>query len=377
MHNIMGKIKILMVLGTPAREGAQSFCVNILKRIDKNIFHVDFVFMSDEKNGYYTEITSLGSSIFSLPHYNGLNKLVFKRAWNSFFDSHYYDIVHAHATGAAYIYLNIAKKHDCITISHSHSAYYRGNALAILIKKISAKKVARISDYCLACSKNAAIRLFGKRYSFMNNFYLMPNLIFTDNFKYNVANCDKIKVQLSLEKSARIYGHLGSLTKPKNHSFLLDVFALIKKKESNSVLVLVGDGPLMPSIIKKAKKLNIFESIKFVGNVSNPNDYLHCFDVMIFPSLFEGFPMSLIEAQACGVYTIASDTITTETVLSDNIEFLNIKQGPYLWAEKAMSVVKQIDKQKSFEYVKQSIYDIDKGVHILENIYKTAFNCRK
>lgn len=366
-NNIM--IKILMVIGNPERGGAQTFAVNVLKNIDRNNFQIDFVFMSNRTDGYYNEIKSLGSTIYQLPKYNFINKKSFKNSWHKLFGEHKYNIVHAHATGPAHIFLKIARQYGIATISHSHSASYRGSVLEKLAKKASVRKVRKFSDYWFACSDLAAKRLYGKKYQQYSNYYYIPNMIDPDRFKYDGTVAKETKRELKISDNNRVYGHLGSFSKPKNHAFLLNSFKKILVNNPNSTLLLVGDGPLRPEIENTIAKLDMAKNVILVGSVADTHKYLFSMDVMIFPSLFEGFPISVLEAQAAGVVVIASDRITKEVCLTDHIYYHSLSEGASNWADFASSVPLVTDRSKSNFVISQTKYNIENGIKNLESIY--------
>ena len=156
-------------------------------------------------------------------------------------------------------------------------------------------------------------------------------------------------------------GHVGRFVEQKNHSFLLDVFDQMYKIDNNVKLLLLGDGPLLPKIEEKAKKLGVKDKVIFAGSKMNVWNYYSMMDLFIFPSLYEGLGMTAIEAQANGLYCIVSDNITKEVMATNNIEFMSTQQSPKLWAEEAMRHINcriQINYFAENEKMLQSVFNI-------------------
>ena len=132
-------------------------------------------------------------------------------------------------------------------------------------------------------------------------------------------------------------GHIGRFNKQKNHEFLIEVFKALHDKHPNSLLVMVGNGHLRPSIEKKVDQLGLSSCVRFLGIREDISDIMQGMDLFLFPSLFEGLPVVLVEAQAAGLRCIVSDTITSETDVSGRLEFVSLKESPDEWADKILS----------------------------------------
>lgn len=364
----MEKIRILVVLGNSGRGGAQTFAVNLLRAIDKNCFQIDFVF-NELEDGYEKEIRELGSKIYLLPRFKGFNWINFNKKWNELLSNNKYDIIHGHVSSSASIYLKIAKKHGLKTILHSHSAGYRGNPVVIFIKKIFTFRAKKYADYWFSCSEKAAVRLFGKNYANNKRYYEIPNAINTNAFAFNLETRKKIREELGVSDNCFLVGHVGSLTYPKNHEFLLDIFGAIKSIKNDSKLAIVGSGPLEARVKNKAKKMNLLESIIFAGCVPNPNDFLMSFDLLIFPSRFEGLPVTIVEAQATGLLVLMSDVITTHVKITDLVNSMSLKEPAYVWAKKACELKLIEDRRLYSKTVAETSFDTKKMSEMISNIY--------
>lgn len=362
------KIKILMVLGNTGRGGSQAYVMTVFRNIDKTKFQVDFVASFTEDNDYSEEIKELGGTLYLLPRFNMLNYFSFCKSWNSFFYEHHYDIVHGHATGAASIYLSIAKRRGCITVSHSHSDGYRGGVFARLLKYLLAKRVRTVSDYWFSCSSKAAERLYGLEYKTFERYYEMPNAIDVEKYKYDPQVRENVRKALGVGSKTILYGHVGSFSVPKNHKFLLEVFRSIHEKDKSSKLLLVGSGPLETEVLSFIAAYELTDSVILKGTVSNVPDYLYAMDAMIFPSLFEGFGIAVLEAEASGLYTIVSDNIPKEVCIVDCVKRLSLEDSIQLWVDGALSIP-SLNREHYNDIVSKTKYNINTSIQQIQELY--------
>jgi len=168
-------------------------------------------------------------------------------------------------------------------------------------------------------------------------------------------------------------GHVGNFTEPKNHLFIVDVFNELQKKQPNSRLVLIGDGHLRLVIEAMVEDLGISDKIDFLGVRTDIPDLCKMLDVFIFPSFYEGLPVTLIEAQATDLKIFASDTITKEVQISDRLTFLSIKESPEIWAEKIIGSF-PYKRADNSELIQKSGYDIKKNAMALQEFYLNQKN---
>ena len=281
---------------------------------------------------------------------------------------HKYDIVHGHSSNSASVYLDVAKKMGCVTIAHSHSAGFRGNLIHRLFKRFFASRIKKVADYWFACSSIAAEHLYGKDYSNHKNYYDIPNAIIANKYLYDESIAISIRNSLRVDKNDFLCGHVGSFTAPKNHCLLLDIFKEVLKKNSNAKLVCCGAGALLPLIKERAKLLGISDNVIFTGIVKNCNDYMMAMDVLIFPSLFEGFPMTIIEAEATGLPIVMSDVITEEVDITDCVHRMSLNEQPALWAD---NIVRLKSKNRIVynSIVEDSKYNMKTGAKFIMSLY--------
>lgn len=351
-------IKVLQVFDKMDRGGAETFIMNIYRNIKDVNF--DFVTYTKEKGDYDDDIKSLGGTIYHLPRFNVINYFKFKREWNNFFKNHpEYRIIHGHAQGTAAIYLKIAHKYNLYTISHSHNTCF-GKGLKGLIKKIFQKSIGKYADMKFACGTEAGLKLYKN-----NDFKVIYNSIDLDALeKYEDKSLLKEKYGFG---NNFVIGHVGRFVLEKNHEFMIKLFNEFLKKKPNSLLVLIGRGEKEEEIRNLVKSYGIQDKVKFMGVRSDIPSLLKSMDIFIFPSLFEGFPLSLIEAQATKIKCLVSSNVTKDTMISNNIEFLDLDID--LWLDNMYIE----DKEVIFNETKE-IFRISKTCDYLSKFYKEVYN---
>lgn len=371
------KTKVLMVLGSTAMGGTQAFLLNILRNIDLDRFQVDLAVNRDIKDGGISEeVREMGCNIYFWPPFKVYNYAQFVRFWRSFLSNHHYDIVHGHSTNSAAVYLKVAKNMGCVTVAHSHSAGFRGNKFQQLIKSFYAKRVGKVADYWFACSRKAAERLFGNAYRTYPDYYDIPNAINAENYLYDVNKANEIRTHLGISEDEFLCGHVGSFSAPKNHSFLLDIFCEVLKIRPNARLVCCGTGALLPQIKTQAAALGISDKISFPGVVKNCNEYMMAMDTLVFPSLFEGFPITILEAEATGLPVVMSDVITHEVDLTKLIHRQSLEDSPLEWA-KTICNIDQLDRPSQNHFISETNYNMRTSIMTITDLYERMLKLTK
>lgn len=360
------KYKVLHCLSFMNRGGAETFIMNILRNIDRTKYCFDFLLQSSEGH-YIDEIKELGGKIYTIPlRSNGL--INYCNSLNRFFAEHQneYDAVHEHTSSLSSIeVLYYAKKWGVKKrILHSHNTNQAGLFHHFLhyINKPIVRYLA--TDY-LACSEVARIWLF-KYTGILSKSHVVNNGIDTSLFEYSDSKRFKIRTELGISSDTFVIGHVGRFDVVKNHTFLIKIFNEILFRRSDSLLLLVGGGELMDDIVDEAKSLKINGNVKFLGVRGDIDKLLSAFDVFVFPSLYEGLPVSLVEAQASGLPVFVSNNVSPEVKLSENLKFLSLDEGPAFWAEQ-ISCLPKTDREKNGKCVEEKGYSIFNTVKFLIN----------
>ena len=170
-----------------------------------------------------------------------------------------------------------------------------------------------------------------------------------------------------------VVGHVGRLIVPKNHIFLLNLFMQFHKVVSDSILVLVGDGNQRKTLMEKAQQLGIEDCVHFLLTRADTDELYSAFDIFVFPSLYEGLPVSLIEAQSAGLPCIISNTISSQAKLLDSCKILSLSAEYNVWVEAMITALKEKRKDTSSE-IKQAGFDITTNAEWLTQYYINRFN---
>lgn len=361
------KIKILHVLGGLNLGGAETVVMNFYNYIDKDIFSFDFVVHENKKGVYEEEITKLGGNIYHMPKYKLYNHFSYKKAWDNFFKSHCdYQIVHGHVRSTAAIYLKIAKKYNIKTIAHSHSIS-NGNNFKAIIKRLLQLNIKNVADFFMGCSYEANVWLFGNKIANSDKCYILNNAINYDKFRFNEKSRKEIRNKYGIKDDEFLLGHVGRLSKEKNHIFMIDVLSNLVKKNNKVKLMFCGTGNLESIIKNYAIKKNVINNIFFVPSTKEIFKYYSSFDLFLFPSKFEGFGMAAIEAQVSGLSVLLSNKVPNCVNISDNCTFLNIdKESIDEWVK---NINFYLDNKKDRTVNVKNNYDINYETKRLEKIY--------
>ena len=302
--------RILIVDGKLICGGVEAFLMNIYRHIDRTKVQFDFLVHYRERFFYDDEVERLGGKIYRLSFRNDHRLHKYKRDLRHFFKAHpEYKVVWGHMDGLASIYLKEAKKAGVpLTIAHSHITSAE-HSLKGLVKRFLRRGITRWADECFACSTEAGRYLFGN-----HPFTLIPNAIDVERFRYSADTRDRIREERHWQ-NAYVIGHIGRFNAQKNHRYLVDIFKAYAAVAPDAVLCLCGDGENRPAIEKYVQDCGLSDRVFLTGNIPNANDYYQAFDLFLLPSLYEGLPVSGIEAQTSGLQCLFADTITRETAL--------------------------------------------------------------
>lgn len=362
-------IRVLHVFGKMDRGGAETMIMNLYRNIDRSMIQFDFVVHTKEKCAFDDEIISLGGLIYSVPQYNGRNHFQYIKVWKKFIEQHIeYRIIHGHVRSTASIYLNVAKAYGLVIIAHSHSIASRGNKFEQIVKNILQLPIRNVADNLFSCSSEAGKWLFGKNMIKNKKHNIVKNAINIDQFVFNEDKRNEIRKLLNIEDKF-VVGHVGSFSYPKNHKFLLDIFSEVQKRVKESVLLLVGDGELKKSIDSKINQLKLSNNVLMIGVRSDISELLQAMDVFLFPSLFEGLGIAVVEAQAAGLHTVVSEAIPEEACVTDLIEKEFLNSPISKWVDKILKYAYGYERKDTSKIIKSKGYDVRETAKWLQNFY--------
>ena len=366
-------IRVLHMIGSLEIGGSQMMILNLYRSIDRDKIQFDFIIDHSNGGALIPEVKALGARVYIMPQFKGYNILEIKKAWNLFFKTHpEYKILHSHVRSYASIYIHIAKKYGLKTIIHSHSTS-NGTGFSSLGKRILQYPLRYQADYLFACSKEAGEWLFGKRALENDNFKIIRNGIDCDRFQFDEKNREKIRKEYGIEDNF-VIGHVGRHTSAKNPIFLLEIFSEIYKKDSNARLLQVGQGEMTERMKQKCHDLGIEQAVIFAGVHNDVEKYYSAMDVFLFPSLWEGLGIVVVEAQTNGLQCVVS---TEVPVLADigagMFHVLDLQESAETWASLTHSFSKSKRLNDKVEFAQHSGYDIKDMAYNLSKFYLSMY----
>ena len=366
-----GRIRVLFVIGSLGCGGAERVALDVAQNINHDKFSIDFLIQEGADEFYRDEVMSAGCSIFHSPRFNPLTTPAYKKWMRWFIDNSDYDIVHFHQNTMVGSVHRILRSKGVKIVSHAHSGSFRGNKISRIVKRILVSGLVKNADVCIGCSNVAAECFYGKDYLNHRNCMVITNAIDVNRFVFNNKIRDSIRSQHGISGSEFVIGHVGSFTEPKNHIFLVNAFSEVLKQVGNARLLLIGDGPLKNSVTKHADELGCLDKITFIGKVKTPESYYCAMDVFVFPSLFEGLPLSVVEAQISGLYCVISDVITSEVVIEeDAVERLPLYDTTK-WVDAIINLLSKGRRKVDIAKMASSRWGIKEFVGEIEEIYES------
>jgi glycosyltransferase involved in cell wall biosynthesis len=301
-----GPLRILHVVVNMNRGGAETLIMNMYRHINRN--KVQFDFLTCKEGVFDKEIIKMGGTIHRIPYISDVGHFKYQKVLEKFFLEHHYKIVHSHMDKMSGFVLLAARKAGIpIRISHSHNTSSEGGVAARAYKWYAGQFILSNATNLFACSNEAAQWLFQKK---SNSTKILKNGIESKKFVFSRKLRKQVRNELELADDSFVLGHVGRFNHQKNHSFLIDLFYQYSKINPQAILLLVGDGTLKQEIERKVADLYLTEKVILLGVREDINRILQAFDVFVFPSLHEGLPVSLIEAQAAGLPCVISDVIS-------------------------------------------------------------------
>lgn len=347
-------IRILQVIGSMGAGGAETMLMNWYRGIDRAKVQFDFLVHHQAESCYEEEIRSLGGVIYHLSFADDHNIVKYKKDLKEFFQAHpEYKIVHGHHSSYGRWYLKAAKEAGVpVRISHSHIASFSRTIMGVTFFILSRgyKKNANVH---FACSIAAGNYMYGK-----TPFEVINNGIDTERFKYNPQVRLEVRQKCVIKDTTTLFVHVGRFHHQKNHDFLIDIFNAYSNENPDCELWLVGEGPLQNKVKEKVAQLGLSEKVCFLNNRSDVPDLLSASDLFLFPSFYEGLPLTLVEAQTSGLPVVCSDSITDETKLTDNYFSLSLSAPLLQWVKTIIQACEiKIDRSKCHFKVKEVGYD--------------------
>ena len=352
----MYKKKILHISLTKSIGGIASFQRNLFNSTDKNAIVFEFV-TTYRDSALIPFFEENNVKIHRLPP----QKTVLPYCWSLYrlLKTEKYDAVHIHknscANPMAFIICYIAGVKRII--AHSHNTASVGGKAADIFHFLFRPLVRKISDIKLACSAEAAMWLYGKKY-FKNNdtIQIIKNGINTDLFSYNEKVRNEVRAEFGWDNKL-VLGHVGNFIPQKNHYFMVDIISEIIKSEKNAVILFLGRGDAIDSVREYAIKKGVLDHIEFMGSRPDIARFYQAMDLFLFPSFHEGLPIAGVEAQAADLPCLFSDTITSEIMITNRAVSMPLGPGAAEWAKKSISLAKTYGRKNVSDKITASGYN--------------------
>lgn len=361
----MKQRRVLQVVTHMNRGGLETMLMNYYRHIDRNCIQFDFLTHRECDGDYGEEIKSLGGIIYHLPRLNPFSYR-YRKALDKFLEEHpEYQVIHVHQDCMSSVILKAAKKHGVkVRIAHSHNASQDSN-FKYLIKLIWMRSIPKYATDLMACGKEAGDWMFRGA-----DFHILNNAIDAKLYRFDVEKRNILRQQLGIKGEELLLGHVGRFSPQKNHEFLIDIFYEVQKL-CEAKLILVGDGELRNEIEDKIRKLGLEDKVILTGLRSDVADLMQAMDVFVFPSHYEGLPVTLVEAQASGLPCLISDKVPIECKKTDLVQQLSLEKDAKNWADLVIQTV-GMEREETYEEIKNSGFDIVENANWLQNYYAKA-----
>ena len=371
-------LRVLHVLGSLNRGGVETWLMNVLRHLDPRRVRFDFVTHHDNPGAYEEEAKALDARVYRCTGYR--RPLRYARQLRGVIaEGGPYDAVHSHVHDYSGAVLRTAASAGVpVRIAHSHNdtSGLRASPARRAYQWLMRRWIARYATRHVACSRVAGEALFGPAWLTDPRALNLPYGIDLSRFTDRPGRAE-LAAAFGLPPCAKVVGHVGRFDPQKNHRRLVDMAAVVLKEDPAARLVLVGDGPLRPDIERRAEALGVRGQIVFAGLRGDvPAVMGAVFDVFLFPSLYEGLGLVVVEAQAAGVPVVMSDGVPAEAVrMPDRVTTLPLDAPDTAWAARLGHLLaRRDDPRPPFEQRVAALrdFDVHENVARLEKIYRAA-----
>lgn len=373
----MGKVRVLFFVDRMRVGGIQMLLVDLFRHFDPSQIQCELLLLDDgEAYDLEQQVRDMGILVHKL---TGIwvrkpnDYLRYCKAMKRFFQKHHdYNAVHMNSGPKNYFVLKYAKQYGIpVRIAHSHNTGFQTKSkVQIWLGEAFKRPLRRAANIYLACSDLAGRWMFGDQMMQMRRVQVLPNGVDLDRFRYSEEIRTKVRKELGITADQLVVGNVGRFTPQKNHGFLIEIFAEIHRRRPDAVLLLAGIGELFDQTKDKAKALGLQGSVRFLGFRSDVTALTQAMDVFLMPSLYEGFPVTAVEAQAAGLPCVFSDTITREAKILDQVEYVSLQSPATDWADRVLALAYTVERNRCNAYLHQKGYDIHDMADKLMEIYQ-------
>ena len=364
-------VRILEIVNAMDRAGLETMIMNYYREFDRDRIQLDFLTHRDWRGDYDGEIESLGGRLGRARRLYRQHWLACRRFMRRFFAEHRYPVVHSHIDAMSAFPLAMAK--ECgipARIAHSHSESIDRDA-KLPIKVAARRKLLEVANHYWACSESAGAFLFGEEN--LSKVRVVRNAVDLEAYRFDAGARESVRRELGISNSQLAIGHVGRFSKVKNHAHLVTLLAELRSRGVDAVVVLCGDGELRVDVQDMVRKVGIEDSVRFLGVRDDVPRIVNSFDVLVFPSLYEGISLALIEAQANGLPVLASDAVSGESLLLSSAESMPLGSPIGDWADAVIRLSRTGRMEGAIAVLSDAGYEIRRAAEELAGSYLALY----
>lgn len=361
------KKKILFIVKGFGVNGVSSVIINLIKHINKDEFQIDLLTGSDFTSTNKDNVIENGGKFFSIPD-RDLNIFIYIKKLCKIIREENYSIVHVHGNSSMVFPELVAAKFAGVKvrIAHCHNTSCEHR----ILNKVMFPLFQLLVTDCFACGKEAGEWMFGKN----RKFTIIPNAVDTKKFEFSKQSRIKLRSELGV-RNQFVIGHVGVFNQQKNQKFMIEVLKGLLEKKVNACMLFVGGGDLKKSVEDKALEFGVIDNTIFMGEIDNVSSVYSACDVLVLPSLYEGLPCVLVEAQVNGLSLVISKNVTKDVQFNDNVIFLDLNVDDwvnelYRQYMKSSSTNREEKTKDGIINIKESGYEIYSATEKMQDEYK-------
>lgn len=362
-------IRVAQIIGKMNAGGVKTVVMEYYTHINREQVQFDFIVDDDSLDVDGEEIQKMGGRVFLVPRYQKL--IPYIASLYHIFQREKFQIVHARintlnvfplfAAWLAGVPVRIAEN---LTTSHPSE------------KKTFLKKCLRpfqgvFATHRMACSEHCARWMYGPNYQ-RRGVKIFKTAYSVEKYGYQPQVREEQRARLEVQ-DCFVVGNIGRLAPQKNQMFLMEIFAELVKEEPRARLLLIGDGPLRDELEQWARQLGVYEKILWLGTQKEVWSYYQAMDSFVFPSLYEGLGIVVVQAQNSGLPCIVSDQVPLEANITGSLRFLPLSASVQEWAEAILSK-RGMQRRDQSDKVKKAGYDIRQSAIELAAYYRKCIS---
>lgn len=319
-------IRIFMIGMSTDKGGVEAYITNLCSKLDKEKYEVVFCWPEMQIDG----------KLWICPS-NRHNYLKYVRFWRKFYKENHFDVLYLNTCDVVSIdQLKFAKSAGIpIRIIHSHNTnnqqgiQRKMSSFHQLSERRNRQTLHQYATHLFACSQTAGDWMFDGR-----AYHIIKNGIQLSKYQFDYEKRVRIREKFGYSEE-RLVGIIGRLDPQKNTFFAVRILETLLLRDRIKA-VFVGDGEQRFEVETVVKNAGLEQKIRFVGAVDNVNEWMSAIDCLLMPSLFEGLPFVLVEAQAAGLPCVISSAVSEEANLTGLVEYIDLTEETEVWADRIL-----------------------------------------